>query len=326
MQDKDEHTLSGVGRADKWNDIARMNPEPSYPGAKEYPVLFGVLTAIGVTLLYQIGASFLIGGLEDESSRSLLRVGLGAMQLLLMLAPTVLLARLQSIPPGELFRLRPAPAATFVMLLLGVVALWPLLQFYLLAQHLLLPHDVAAMFQTRQEDAQALYGRFLSADGIGAFVVSVVLGGVIPGVSEEVLFRGFAQRSFERRLHPWAAITLAAILFGAMHFQPMTFVPLVVLGAYFGFVTRAVGSILPAILGHAFFNAVGILGLSVMVGNREMQKPLQSSAKDLFTGLPIALIAFVILVAVLAWFRRFRNVARSNSETEETRINDSIDE
>jgi membrane protease YdiL (CAAX protease family) len=287
-------------------------------------VLFGVLIAIGVTLLYQTGASMLIGGLEDEANRAAVRLGLGAMQLLLMLAPTVLLARLQTLPPGELFRFRPAPASVFVMLVLGIIALWPLLQVYLLAQNLLLPSDIAEAFRMRQQGVESLYGRFLGSNGVWAFTVSVVLGGVIPGISEEMLFRGLAQRSFERRLRPWAAITLAAILFGAVHFQPMTFVPLVLLGAYFGFVTRAVGSILPAIAGHTFFNAVGILGLSTLAGAG--RRAVEPSEQDLLTLLPVTLVAFVIFVTVLAWFRRYRTQMSHDHENEPIEINDSIDE
>lgn len=79
---------------------------------------------------------------------------------------------------------------------------------------------------------------------------------VIAPVSEELFFRGLIQTFlgslFRRR---WPAIVIAAILFGAVHYQqPSTIPALAVLAIFMGFAYEKTGSLIPPVAIHAAFN------------------------------------------------------------------------
>jgi membrane protease YdiL (CAAX protease family) len=86
--------------------------------------------------------------------------------------------------------------------------------------------------------------------------LGILLLGVLPGVSEETIFRG--------ALLPRLGIVVTAVLFAALHTQyAITFATLEVfiLGIGLGWLRVRSGSTLPCILTHAGYNiAVGVLG------------------------------------------------------------------
>ena len=62
------------------------------------------------------------------------------------------------------------------------------------------------------------------------------------------------------------AIAISSLLFGLAHFgQGLGWLPLVVLGAVLGYLTRQTGSIVPGILLHALFNSVSVVLLLVQL-------------------------------------------------------------
>ena len=98
--------------------------------------------------------------------------------------------------------------------------------------------------------------------------VAIALFAVVPGVCEELFFRGLVQRGLARALPPAAAVAVAALCFGAVHgdLQQGTFAA--ALGLWLGWVTWRTGSIWPAAACHAFANALGIaLGVGGSLGD-----------------------------------------------------------
>lgn len=91
---------------------------------------------------------------------------------------------------------------------------------------------------------------------------------VVAPIAEEFFFRRILQGWLEKRLGGFLgpgpaaglAIAGAAILFAVAHLgQGLAWVPLVGLGAVLGLLVRHTGSIVPAILAHALFNAVSVV-------------------------------------------------------------------
>lgn len=76
-------------------------------------------------------------------------------------------------------------------------------------------------------------------------------------VYEELFFRGILQPALARAgRSPWVGIVLTGLLFGAFHHAvPDTMLPLALFGVVLGFVAAKSGSLIPAILLHAVFNA-----------------------------------------------------------------------
>ncbi len=74
-------------------------------------------------------------------------------------------------------------------------------------------------------------------------------------VAEEWIFRCFLQRGLGGWLRPWPAILVTAALFGAVHPQG-TRMPIVVLGAFFGWLRYRSDGLLAPVVAHMLHNAV----------------------------------------------------------------------
>ncbi len=94
----------------------------------------------------------------------------------------------------------------------------------------------------------------------GPMVVFMVIGiGVLPGVAEEFLFRGYVQRRLLQRWNPMAAISVSTLLFAGAHVEPAHAMAVIPLGLWLGTVVWLSGSIWPSIACHAANNLVAIV-------------------------------------------------------------------
>jgi uncharacterized protein len=89
----------------------------------------------------------------------------------------------------------------------------------------------------------------------------IILVAVVPGVVEELLFRGYLQTRLAERWRPVWAITVSAVIFSAAHLDPLHGVGVLPLGLWLGAVAWRTGSVWPAVLCHAANNAMAILGV-----------------------------------------------------------------
>ena len=93
-----------------------------------------------------------------------------------------------------------------------------------------------------------------------AMMVPLILMGCLVPVAEELLFRGFAQRTLqESGLSSLTAIGVPALLFGLIHGTPSMMLIASILGYWLGYVYYASGSLWAAIVGHAVVNVWGLL-------------------------------------------------------------------
>ena len=164
---------------------------------------------------------------------------------------------------GAYLRMRGAPPLLVGLGVFGVLGLQPVVQWLVqVNQALPMPETIQAFEQTQLEMIRSVL-----ESGMGVSFNLVTLA-VVPGLCEELLFRGYAQRQFERWGGPGAGILLSGILFGAYHLRPTQLLPLVVLGTYLAYLTWRMGSILPAIVVHIVHN-----GLAVLVARHVRSEP-----------------------------------------------------
>ncbi|MCC6678698.1 MAG: CPBP family intramembrane metalloprotease [Phycisphaerales bacterium] len=86
-------------------------------------------------------------------------------------------------------------------------------------------------------------------------VLWVVVIGAMPGLAEEIFFRGFMQRRLARAWSPVAAIIVSSLMFAFLHLDPATMALALVLGLWLGFVAWRTGSTWPGIAIHATINS-----------------------------------------------------------------------
>ncbi|MEE2677277.1 MAG: CPBP family intramembrane glutamic endopeptidase [Myxococcota bacterium] len=89
-------------------------------------------------------------------------------------------------------------------------------------------------------------------------VLAIAAIGIAPAIGEELLCRGLVQRGLQPLLGPVAAVSIAALLFGALHGNPVHGLAAGLLGLYLGAVAVIADSTRPAILCHGANNVVAV--------------------------------------------------------------------
>ena len=89
-----------------------------------------------------------------------------------------------------------------------------------------------------------------------------LLIGVLPGICEEVAFRGVLLHALHRRYKPWMLAAVVAFVFGCFHMSFFRILPTAFLGFFLGLVTLATGSIIPAMLIHIGNNSLAVWAMS----------------------------------------------------------------
>jgi|TARA_B110000093_G_scaffold127447_1_gene136349 membrane protease YdiL (CAAX protease family) len=111
-----------------------------------------------------------------------------------------------------------------------------------------------------EDKAAEMTVAMLQIDSTNSFVITLIAVAVLPAVFEEYLFRGTFQPMFAKwsgNIH--IGIWTSAALFSLIHIQFFGFLPRMFLGAGFGYLVVASGSLWPAISGHFINNGVAVL-------------------------------------------------------------------
>lgn len=99
------------------------------------------------------------------------------------------------------------------------------------------------------------------AHGTSGGVLLVLMLVVMAPIGEELFYRGLVLRSLERRFGDRVALWGSAILFGAIHLQPLQFLGQAAFGLVAALLVQRTGRLGPAILAHAAFNGVIVVVL-----------------------------------------------------------------
>ncbi|NLW19443.1 MAG: CPBP family intramembrane metalloprotease [Candidatus Cloacimonetes bacterium] len=80
---------------------------------------------------------------------------------------------------------------------------------------------------------------------------------VMPGICEELMFRGFLIRFFEKGKF-WQPVIISALLFALFHLDPFRFIPVLILGILLGYLSSRSGSIINSMLSHTINNSLAL--------------------------------------------------------------------
>jgi len=186
-------------------------------------------------------------------------IGLAVTELIAILLPAVLFVRMGKLPLREAFRLKLVPGKIiFCSVVLGVSSFLLALAADALAEPLVnaaFGHAPDfAWFTTRLPQSWT--------DLIWWLPVCALL----PGVCEEILFRGAIQGTLERK-GAVKAVVITAILFALFHLNPWNFAAPLLLGLAFGFATICSNSIIPAIVWHSVADATAFTSFMIYKTN-----------------------------------------------------------
>jgi hypothetical protein len=278
------------------------------------PVGAAFIGLVGGFFLYQIiGAllTVLIFGFDLESVPvNGLRLLTMAGQILFILLPALVFAKWIYSDVGKIIRIRKTSWQELGLFTIGIIVLTPLLQSFLYIQNYFLEewakqsgfiNSVKTFFDTLNELVEKTYGNLLSASNIFELMLVIMVVAVVPAISEETMFRGYIQRSFELKLKPYLAIFLTALFFSAYHFNPYGFIPLFILGAYFGFAAYRSKTLVVPVFLH-FLNNFSAISLYHIVGDDELLKSDVSVASEELSSYLLMLVGLTLIFVFLIYF------------------------
>ena len=235
-----------------------------------HPAAFVILALGVIFVLYQVvggGAAILLaGGRITPDTVPLVRWSTLLGQILLMLLPTLLLARLRYGSILQPLRLQLPRPVDLVVTVVALLALQQVLQGYMLLQEAIpLPSQLQQLVDMLRELFEATYRMLVSAQSPGELLFVVVTVALVPAACEELLFRGLVQRDLESAVGGARSAVFTGIIFGLFHLNPLSIVPLIALGVFFGFLVHWSQNITLAIVAHFLNNFLATVAVYYQV-------------------------------------------------------------
>lgn len=118
--------------------------------------------------------------------------------------------------------------------------------------------QIAGYFLPVPRELLEQFGRQLFPEGVTIWQMLLFIA-VLPGVCEEIAFRGMLLSGLQRRFKPVTLAIVVGVIFGLFHFTLFRLASTAFLGMLLAAVTLMTGSIFPAIVWHVLNNAVATL-------------------------------------------------------------------
>ena len=173
------------------------------------PIAAAFLGLIGGFFLYQFVGGILtlvIFGFDlDNAPINSLRLMTMAGQILFLLLPALLFAKWIYGDVSDVISIKMPEWIEIILFSAGIIILTPLLQSYLYIQNYFIEelaansemvNSIKSFFDSLNELVEKTYGNMLKADSIPEMFLVILIIAVVPAISEEVMFRGYIQKSF----------------------------------------------------------------------------------------------------------------------------------
>jgi membrane protease YdiL (CAAX protease family) len=264
---------------------------------------YGFAAVVSIYLMYQFAGGALHSLARNHSvGFEIVLQGLG--QILFMLIPALLIMRYSPLKTQGL--MRSGGEVTVLQWALGLIGIFGIQIFdagFIAVQERLTPSFMMPVYQQLRawsDMVEQFYRTSFAGTTAWEAVRALIIGAVVPAFAEEVLFRGVLQRSLEEVYPLRRAVIVTAILFGILHFNPLSVIPLILIGAYLGFLAYYTQSLALPIVAHFLSNAIAIVALYAPSQGVEMS-PYGIS---LGRGLLLLLLGALIFMSAYLLIRR----------------------
>ncbi len=103
-------------------------------------------------------------------------------------------------------------------------------------------------------------GELLKMNSITDLLINITIIGIIPGITEEFLFRGIIQKELRTIFTNYhSSVWATAFIFGMMHFQIIGLFPKIIIGAVFGYSYHFSGSLILPMVIHVINNSIATI-------------------------------------------------------------------
>ncbi len=301
---EDKNLTETKNTEDKSINIGGFEPQIS-------PITAAFIGLIGGFFLYQfVGGllTFLILGFDiNKAPVNGLRIMTMVSQLFFILLPALLFSKWFYNDFRKILKIKIPDYKEVILFIIGIFVLTPLLQNYISIQNHFIDKmagifpfvdSLKSLLDSLNNLVEKSYINLLSTKTIfdALFVIFVV--SIVPAVSEEIMFRGFIQSSFELKLKARWAIVITAVFFGFYHFSPYGLVPLIILGIYFSFASYMSGSIFIPMILHFTNNFIAII-MYFTIGDKDLIDPSAGGIMDIRTSFTLLILFTVIFIGII---------------------------
>jgi len=259
-----------------------------YVNAQVLIFMFGLLVTQIVNPGSEVGGSFVERlSATAKMYNPAIRISLVISQYLFMLVPTWWLVKYwHTRKVREYVRLRLNSAVEIILAVLATLAIIPTGAY--------IGNEFMKWFKF-PDVFYEFYNELFSAHSFPEFLWLVFLIAITPAICEEMLFRGYVQRTFERTIGAKSVI-LVGVVFGLFHMQPLSLITLSILGVVFGFFYYRSKSLVPAMAGHFTNNflAIYLFYKQPEIGGIDLQTAEQIPFSWVLVTLPVGI--FILFV------------------------------
>ena len=281
-----------------------------------FQVLIAPVATVALLMLEGVALNRLLDALPtvmEEHAQALITANTIG-QFLGIALPAWVITRMHTNRPGPFLRLRAPDGVLLGVSVFGLVALMPVVQWFgVINEWLPLPEAIREFDQTQMD----LVEQVLSGD-LG-FIFSLATLAVTPALCEELLFRGYVQRQFERSLGIVGGIVASGFVFGLYHIRLTQLLPLALLGIYLAYLAWRTGSLWIPIVVHFANNAFAV-GLGAWA---ERQPDLDLKAIEQF-DMPwyaVVLGAVFFVLSLVTLQRRARALINEKAASQPAFVN-----
>ncbi|MEO6134619.1 MAG: CPBP family intramembrane glutamic endopeptidase, partial [Ginsengibacter sp.] len=172
-----------------------------------------------------------------------------------------------------------------------------------------IPKNWEIKFKAMEAARESQEAAIININSFYKYAMSMLIIGVLPGIFEEVLFRGGIQNIFTRwTKNPWVAIIATSIIFSIIHLSYYGFFVRFALGIILGLVFYYSGSLWLAIILHFLYNGLQVTALYVL-----NLKPDMPASKDIEQNFP-AWAGVIALALIVYAFKKLRDLSTEERE------------
>ena len=273
---------------------------------QNYPIKFSqritlLICAFLLCLVITTMLNALILSVTGAQSMLFINLSIITQNILAFILPVIITTAFISAKPIEFLKLNNAPRFKHIFLMLATfIAMIPAMNYLVdWNANISLPEsmkEIETLMRNAEDSAKDVTDRILNDNNI---FLSILLVGMLTGLSEEVLFRGGLQRILvSKPMNIHLAIWISAFIFSAIHFQFFGFFPRLILGAFFGYFAYWSGSLWTAIIAHALNNSSVIIAHAI---NNNLGYNIDNLGITSDGEIPILAIISLIITSIILY-------------------------
>jgi len=302
---------------EKSEEVENIVPQSESTHPLISPVAAAFLGLIGGFILYQfLGGlmTLLIFGFDLEAApvnglRFMTIIG----QILFIFLPALFFSKWIYGDVSKIVSLKMPNWKGLALFVLGIIILTPLLQSYLYIQNYFIErwaessefvNSIKFLLDSLNELIEKTFGDLIRADNVPEMLLVIIAISVVPAICEEVMFRGYIQRSFGFKFKPHIAAIITAVFFALYHFNPYGLIPLAIIGFYLGFAAYTSQSLVIPIIIHFLNNFFAVM-LYFIIGDDDLLKSNVSDAASLDMNIVYFFLLLIMFTALMFFIRNY---------------------